>query len=70
MTSELEVSGVGQILSDWSLSSLPNSREEIQASTLERVAVGDTGGMRWGQAWHRAYFNVLTSFYMVGRSDD
>ena len=49
MTSELEVGGVGQILSDWSLSGLPNSRKEMQASTLRRVAVGDGEGIRWGQ---------------------
>ena len=41
LTSELEEGDVGRILSDWSLSGLPNSREETQASTLGRVVVGD-----------------------------
>jgi len=46
LTSELEVGGVGQILSNWSLSSLPNSREETQASTLGKIVVKDSREIR------------------------
>ena len=49
MTSKLEVGSIGQILLDWSLSGLPNSRKEIQVSTLEKVAVRDGRETRWDQ---------------------